>query len=160
WFGNSVGVSKWKDIWLNEGFACYSEWLWSEHSGGATTDQKAVAHHGRLASLPQDLVVSDPGPDLMFDDRVYKRGALTLHALRLTIGDDAFFRLLKAWSRMYRASTATTADFVALAEGISNLPVAGLMHAWLDLPGLPDLPRADTASELRADAPPPEPSLH
>jgi aminopeptidase N len=160
WFGNSVGVSKWQDIWLNEGFACYAEWLWSEHSGGAGTDQKAVAHHRRLGSLPQDLVLSDPGPDLMFDDRVYKRGALALHALRCTIGDGAFFTLLRAWSRMYRSSTATTADFVALAEDVSHVPVAGLMHAWLDLPGLPALPESVSRIGFTADPPPPEPSLH
>ncbi len=140
WFGNSVGLSKWQHIWLNEGFACYSEWLWSEHSGGPTAHEKALGHYARLASLPQDLVLSDPGPDLMFDDRVYKRGALTLHALRLTLGDDAFFGLLQAWTRTYRASTATTADFVALAEDVSHVPVASLLHAWLDLPRLPRCP--------------------
>ena len=48
------------------------------------------------SGLGQDFFLADPGPDLMFDDRVYKRGALTLHALRLSIGDDAFFSLLKA----------------------------------------------------------------
>jgi aminopeptidase N len=160
WFGNSVGVAKWRDIWLNEGFACYAEWLWSERSGGLTADQKASAHHARLAALPQDLVLSDPGPDLMFDDRVYKRGALTLHALRLTLGDDAFFALLRRWARMYRASTATTADFIALAEDVSHIPVARLMHAWLDLPQLPALPSAGRDLMRDAAPPPPEPSLH
>ncbi|GAA3204356.1 M1 family metallopeptidase [Microbacterium terregens] len=159
WFGNSVGVSKWRDIWLNEGFACYSEWLWSEHSGGVTAHQKALTHHARLAALEQDLILSDPGPDLMFDDRVYKRGALTLHALRLTVGDAPFFRLLKSWCRMYRASTATTADFVALAEDVCHVPVARLMHAWLDLAPLPDLPRTDARGGFRTSVPPPESSL-
>lgn len=104
-------------------------------------------------------MLSDPGPDLMFDDRVYKRGALTLHALRLTLGDDAFFGLLRTWTRTYRAATATTADFVALAEDVSHVPIASLMHAWLDLPLLPGLPGSGVTFTPDAAPPPPEPSL-
>lgn len=140
WFGNSVGLARWSDIWLNEGFACYAEWIWSERSGGETVDAKARAHHARLSKLPQDIVVGDPGPDLMFDDRVYKRGALTLHALRLTIGDDAFFRLLREWTARHRGATATTTDFRVLAETVSGTPLAALLHDWLDRPELPALP--------------------
>ena len=84
WFGNSVGIGRWRDIWLNEGFACFAEWLWFEASGTATVAQKAAKHHARLRALPQDLLLADPGPDLMFDDRVYKRGALTLYAVSYT----------------------------------------------------------------------------
>ena len=79
WFGNSVTAQRWRDIWLHEGFACYAEWLWSEHSGGRSADEWARYYHQRLAESPQDLLLADPGPRDMFDDRVYKRGALTLH---------------------------------------------------------------------------------
>lgn len=142
WFGNSVGVVEWKEIWLNEGFACYAEWLWSEHSGSASAHRRALDYHRRLAALPRDLMLSDPGPALMFDDRVYKRGALTLHALRLTVGDETFFAMLRAWTSEHGAGTATTADFIALATSMTTKPVATLLHAWLDDLPLPALPRA------------------
>ncbi len=82
WFGNSVTVRRWRDIWLHEGFACYAEWLWSQECGGPGTDELARQYYRRLVDSPQDLLLADPGPRDMFDDRVYKRGALTLHALR------------------------------------------------------------------------------
>ncbi len=92
WFGNSLTLGEWRDIWLHEGFACYAEWLWSEESGKESAHERAVEHWERLAAADQDLLLEDPGPDLMFDDRVYKRGALLLHALRLTLGDDDVLR--------------------------------------------------------------------
>src|SRR5829696_4304013 len=91
WFGNSLTAATWRDVWLHEGFACYAEWLWSEASGGQSADEHARTHHRRLEGLAQDLLLGDPGADDMFDDRVYKRGALTLHAVRSTLGDDDFF---------------------------------------------------------------------
>lgn len=141
WFGNSVGLAQWSDIWLNEGFACYAEWIWSEHSGGPAAHAEAVEHHRRLGALDQDVILGDPGPDLMFDDRIYKRGALTLHAVRLTVGDEPFFRLLRAWAERFRWATATTADFIALAEEVTGSPLTALFHAWLDAAPLPALPR-------------------
>ncbi|WP_159501348.1 M1 family metallopeptidase [Microbacterium sp. 18062] len=141
WFGNSVGIESWRDIWLNEGFACYAEWIWSEATGDASAEACAEAHHARLRAEPQDLVLGDPGADLMFDDRVYKRGALTLHALRLTLGDERFFALLREWVARYRHALATTDDFRALA--VAAEPSAGeLLRRWVDRPALPRLPRA------------------
>jgi aminopeptidase len=150
WFGNSLTPANWQHIWLNEGFACYSEWLWSEASGGLTATQQVSKAHTRLKSLPQDLLLADPGPELMFDDRLYKRGAITLHVLRQHLGDDAFFELLRSWTKSYRHGSVTTDDFIALA--ITFTPdkdaVRRLFADWLDSRDLPPLPRA--ASRRRA----------
>ena len=144
WFGNSVGLADWRDIWLNEGFACYAEWIWSEAAGGTTAHAHAQRARLRLALPPHDIVVGDPGPEAMFDDRVYKRGALTLHALRLTVGDDAFFDVLREWTSRHRHSVVTTDDFVLLCEevtGTDDDSLAVLFRSWLDETALPALPR-------------------
>jgi aminopeptidase N len=140
WFGNSVTAGRWQDIWLHEGFACYAEWLWSEGSGGSSADVLARRAYARLAALPQDLILGDPGPERMFDDRVYKRGALVLHAVRLTVGDGAFFDTLRAWTRAHAHGSAVTDDFVDLASRQADSPLRELFHAWLCRPELPELP--------------------
>ncbi len=131
WFGNSVTARQWRDIWLHEGFACYAEWLWSEHSGGPSADELARHHHEQLREKPQDLLLTDPGPRRMFDDRVYKRGALTLHALRGRLGDEKFFALLKDWTARYRHGTVITDDFTGLAANYSDESLRPLWEAWL-----------------------------
>jgi aminopeptidase N len=139
WFGNSVTVRRWRDIWLHEGFACYAEWLWSEDSGGHSADHWAHHYHSRLAELPQDLLLSDPGPKDMFDDRVYKRGALTLHVVRTRIGDEKFFGLLQDWTARHRHSTAFTDDFTGLAANYATESLRPLWDAWLYAEDLPEL---------------------
>ena len=91
------------------------------------------------AALPQDLVLGDPGPADMFDDRVYKRGALTLHSLRLELGDDAFFALLRTWVSTHRHATVTTAEFLALAQPALDRPVEDLLGPWLRHKRIPAL---------------------
>lgn len=143
WFGNSVTAASWQHIWLHEGFACYAEWLWAAECGGSA-QQLADRAWARLRGAPQDLVIADPGPDLMFDDRLYQRGALTLHALRCTIGHDAFFAVLRAWGAERRHGHGTTDDFVELAQRHSPdaAAVGALLGSWLRRPGLPRLPVA------------------
>lgn len=141
WFGNAVTLHEWRDIWLHEGFACYAEWLWSEESGLDSAAERAADHHARLAELDQDLLLADPGPALMFDDRVYKRGALTLHALRTVVGDHDFFDILREWVERFGGGNATTADFEALAAEISGESLGGLFDAWLRSTDLPALPK-------------------
>ncbi len=139
WFGNSVTAQRWRHIWLHEGFACYAEWLWSEHCGEQSADDLARHYHQHLASSPQDLVLVDPGPLDMFDDRVYKRGALTLHALRRQIGDADFFALLKDWTSRYRHASVVTDDFTGLAAHYTGDSLRPLWTAWLYSPEVPPL---------------------
>lgn len=135
WFGNSVTAASWKDIWLHEGFACYAEWLWSEAAGQGTASARARTARQGLAASPQDLPVGDPGPELMFDDRVYKRGALALHALRAAMGDQPFFELLRAWTDRHRYGSATTSDLIGLAEeilpAVTGFDALSVLGPWL-----------------------------
>ncbi|VFB00897.1 M1 family metallopeptidase [Nocardia cyriacigeorgica] len=140
WFGNSLTIRQWRDIWLHEGFACYAEWIWSEASGGPSADQQARAQRHNLSRQPQDIVVGDPGPTHMFDDRVYKRGALCLHSLRLELGDTAFFDMLREWTSRYRHASVTTEEFTDLAGHYSLVPLRPLWDSWLLTETLPQLP--------------------
>jgi len=151
WFGNSVSIADWRHIWLNEGFAKYAEWLWSERSGGRTAQQLAVGAHRLLSSRPQDLRLADPGRKSMFDDRLYERGGLTVHAVRCAMGDDAFFRMLRAWAGLHRNGAVTTATFTAHANRFADEPLDDLFAAWVYGTALPTLPPQIPA---RPDHPP------
>jgi len=136
WFGDHVSLGSWRDIWLNEGFATYAQWLWAEHRGEGTVDEIALAS-ARTPGL--DVPPGDPGADRLFHTTVYVRGALTLHVLRHELGDDAFFELLRTWVDRYGGASATSADFEALAGEVGRRDLSGLFDAWLRAPGVPTL---------------------
>ncbi|WP_019630013.1 M1 family metallopeptidase [Actinomadura atramentaria] len=140
WFGDSVGLTRWQDIWLNEGFATYAEWMWNEKAGGPTVQRQFENVYGAVgASELWDVPPGNPGRTRMFDRSVYDRGAATLHALRLKIGDEAFFRLLRTWAQDHRHGSATTAQFTATAEKISGKDLDGFFKSWLYERGRPKL---------------------
>jgi aminopeptidase N len=141
WLGNSVSPARWQDIWLNEGWAVYSEWLWNEHVGIRSVQAAFDQQYARAAgSAFWQTIVADPGADNLFATAVYQRGAMTLHLLRQRVGDETFFELARDWITTYEDSAATTEDFIALASSHAGEDLDGFFEVWLYTPGKPPLP--------------------
>lgn len=137
WFGDSVSVAQWSDIWLNEGFATYAELLWVEHLYGPAAYREEVANRIEASIAAEDGPPGTPASDDLFNRTVYQRGSFVLVALRDTVGDDRFFEILHSHATRHAYGTATTDDFIALAEEISARDLDDLFDAWLygdDLP--------------------------
>jgi len=145
WFGNHVSLSEWQDLWLNEGFASYAEHLWlSARDANYDTDRVIrQTHRGLAATGLLDQPPGIPPTDELFHISVYIRGSFLLHALRLTIGDEQFFDLLRAWVIEFGGANATTEDFIAMAEEVSGEDLADFFDEWLYAPTLPELPEAE-----------------
>ena len=132
WFGDEVSLERWSDIWLNEGFAQWSEWLWEDHSGEIPMrDNFENAWYGESTPGFWSIPIGEPTRSQMFNWAIYDRGAMTLAALRRVIGSDHFFTLLRTWVRRHRYGNATTEQFEALAEQISGRDLTSFFDVWL-----------------------------
>lgn len=142
WFGDSVSVADWGDIWLNEGFATYAEGLWIEHTNGSDAmNEWIISVYNEVRDDPEYYPPpGSPTADDLFNGGVYYRGGLTLHALRLEVGDDAFFQILKTYAERYKYGNSTTADFIQTAEEVSGKDLDDLFNTWLYDEKLPPLP--------------------
>ena len=99
------------------------------------------------------MVIGDPGVDLLFDNAIYVRGAMTLQALRDAVGDDAFWQIIRGWASTKSGGNGTTDEFIALAERVSGQQLDDLFTTWLFTPGKPSLTGlADGATALSAQA--------
>jgi aminopeptidase N len=141
WFGDDVTIRRWRDMWLNEGFATWSQWYWGEHVGGATTQHhfnELYAAHGSGDKRFWNPPPGNPGtPKRLFASSLYDRGAMALEALRERVGNATFFRILRDWVSAHRHGNATIKQFIALSEADSGQDLGTLFHAWLYERGKP-----------------------
>jgi aminopeptidase N len=135
-----VTLTQWPDIWLHEGFATWSEWIWSEHVG----NKSAAQYFNQLYNTPaQDDAFWNPPPGnpggaaFLFNGTIYNRGGMTLQALRVKVGDTAFFRIMRGWAQENRFGNVTTPQFIAFAERESKQDLDHFFDVWLYQPGKP-----------------------
>ncbi|WP_197370468.1 M1 family metallopeptidase, partial [Streptomyces clavuligerus] len=130
WYGDSVTPRSWRDIWLNEGFATYAEWLWAEENEGVPVRRsfdKAFADRANWAFPPAE----PPSAARLYDAPVYGRGAMVLHRVRRAVGDAVFFRVLRGWAAEHRHGNASTEDFTAYAERAAGRSLDAVWDVWL-----------------------------
>jgi aminopeptidase N len=144
WYGNSVSLAEWDEIWLNEGFATYMEWVFAERRGGQTSAQRFdglyAAHGPGDGGFWNPPPAAVPGPEKLFAESVYTRGAMALQVLREELGDADFFALLAEWATENQHGTVDTDDLRALIESYNSGTVPPLFEDWITDPGKPAPP--------------------
>ena len=145
WFGNWVAVADWSDIWLNEGFATWSEYLWLEEVRGVDeADSRIAFDYNNWVEAVRSQGFSPPGvvpgPGALFNPSVYVWGGLTLVALRDSVGDRTFFGILQTWVDRFGGSNVRTSDFLDLVEEKAGIGARELVEHWLYSETVPPLP--------------------
>jgi len=147
WYGNSVGPTTWTDIWIAEGMATYLPAYYGSAEGFGTGDSAESIFYDEWDSAPADDEVwaTAPGaqtdPGLLYDFQTYTRGAQFWTALRIAIGDDAFFAFLEEWPTRHEGGIVTGTDVLALAEELSGRELDDFYRDWIldeDKPAWPN----------------------
>lgn len=146
WFGDYVTCATWKDIWLNEGFASYCEYLfaekfWTANSSRAYLDKihAAVIEDTNAGGRTYVPATDTVNPYRIFDGRLsYLKPAAVLHTLRYVIdNDDIFFQALRTYLDKYAFSNANTEQFIAVAEQVSGMNLRTFFNEWIYGEGYP-----------------------
>jgi aminopeptidase N len=137
WFGDSVSLENWKDIWLKEGFATYASWLWGAQGDPAAL--KRIAYNAQYF-FDSEYPVAEPSPENLYSAESYNGGALVLYALQQEVGDETFFKILQTYAKRYQYGNAGTDEFVAVAEEVSGQDLTSFFDTWLFSKKMPDLP--------------------
>ena len=146
WFGNLLTPASWQDLWLNEGFATYAEWLWLDHKSGGG----GFREFWEMVWRPDYGPPANPDPDTLFSGSVYARGAMALHALRDEIGDEAFFKTLREYVSRHAGGNVTTEGLSAVAEEMAGRDLDGLFDSWLFGETTPFPPGGDSGQGIRS----------
>lgn len=148
WYGDMITCATWADIWVNEGFATFSEAVWLERAGGYTAYKNDInsdassylsSNPGWAISNPQWAVVT-PDVNTLFNYAItYMKGACALHLLRYTMGDSVFFQGMKAYSTdlNFRYGNSTIPDFLAKMGSISGSNYTWFYNSWILQPNHP-----------------------
>ncbi len=135
WWGDLVTCATWHDVWLNEGFATYSEALWLERQAGGDGAQALAG--AMAARRPQrvdgSVYVDDVGSEsrIFSKDFSYLKAGWVLHMLRHVLGDERFFATLAAYRNLYAYAAATTEDFRTVAETSYGSSLVWFFDPWL-----------------------------
>ncbi|WP_043673408.1 M1 family metallopeptidase [Streptomyces xylophagus] len=149
WYGDSVTPKTWRDMWLNEGFATYAEWLWDEdHDGDTAQETFDALYKGDYYDNKADSEAIWAFPPAkptsaahISDSPVYERGAMVLHKIRRTVGDARFYDIIQGWAAAHRYGNADTADFTAYVEKMApGKDFGGIWKDWLYGDGKPARP--------------------
>jgi aminopeptidase N len=135
WFGDAVTPADWGDLWLNESFATYGQWLWLDHTRLWDLDAQADENLRRRQQPTEPT--GEPTRGNLFGYERYDGGAVVLHALRRELGDRMFFELLQRWVAENTGTSRTTEDFIALAEEVAHRPLDDFFDAWLFADAVP-----------------------
>ncbi len=136
WYGDAITCKDWNNIWLNEGFATYSEGLWAEAKQGIQAYNSFISGKMGIAKSAVGSVyvtdISSVGSIFNYA-RTYAKGAIILHMLRGIVGDSVFFNILRTYT--YHPSVAygvaVTEDFQQIAEAVSGKDLDYFFNQWI-----------------------------
>jgi hypothetical protein len=134
WFGNAVSPADWSDVWLNEGPATFIETQVSAALFGGSSTQDtyySTWNSSTTASLWSEPSAGFTDPSILFDSQVYTRGAVALEALRSSLGDAVFDRVMRTWLETYGGRSAITEQFVGIAEQVSGRDLTDFFQTWV-----------------------------
>jgi aminopeptidase N len=132
WYGDLVSPTDWRDVWMNEGMAMYLQGQFRADESGRSID--SVMDEFALLEGGMRVTAGPPGD---FDPRkfgagnVYYGPALMWHELRLRIGDDAFWSMVRKWPREHAGGNATREEFLDWVEKETDEELSSFFDEWL-----------------------------